>query len=129
MYQHYPSAPPPPSTEISNLKKANLIENLSEAQANSDPRNMHSWNLLGGLGSHDLSAMRDVIGMPKKCLMATRSDEGNGTGSWWSVLFDYGGFKCYYEVRLLFQCGVGFFLSLECRCVTITCPILGAWLA
>ena len=29
------------------------------------------WRLLGGLGSHDLSAMREAIGMPKRAIGAS----------------------------------------------------------
>jgi hypothetical protein len=41
-----------------------------------DPRNQFTWGLLNGLASHDLSAMRELIGMPQKVLCATRSDDG-----------------------------------------------------
>lgn len=65
--------------------------------------------LLTTLGCHDLSAMRDVFGMPKRCLIATRSrddlpgDQGQGKGSfWWSIIFEYEGFKAYFEASILF---------------------------
>jgi hypothetical protein len=29
---------------------------------------VEAWSLLGGLGSHDLSAMREALGMPEKVL-------------------------------------------------------------
>jgi predicted dehydrogenase len=47
--------------------------------------------LLGGLGSHDLSAMREVLGMP---LSVTGADLSNPI---WSVLFRYDGFPVVYE--------------------------------
>ncbi|KAK6522848.1 hypothetical protein TWF281_002279 [Arthrobotrys megalospora] len=47
--------------------------------------------LLGGLGSHDLSAMRELIGMPKGVLGA------RVTPQMWTVLFDYTTFAVTYE--------------------------------
>lgn len=35
-----------------------------------------TWNLLNGLATHDLSAMRELFGMPQKVLHATRSNGG-----------------------------------------------------
>ncbi|KXL47324.1 hypothetical protein M433DRAFT_77053, partial [Acidomyces richmondensis BFW] len=48
-------------------------------------------NLLGGLGSHDLSAMREAIGMPKSVLGARLQ------GPIWSALLDYDYFSVSYE--------------------------------
>lgn len=41
-----------------------------------NPRDQRTWMLLNGLSSHDLSAMRELIGMPQKVLSAARSDNG-----------------------------------------------------
>lgn len=35
-----------------------------------------SWMLLNGLSTHDISAMREMIGMPKRVLKATRCKQG-----------------------------------------------------
>lgn len=35
-----------------------------------------TWSLLNGLASHDLSAMRELIGMPQKVISAARSLDG-----------------------------------------------------
>lgn len=43
-----------------------------------------TWMLLNGLSTHDISAMREIIGMPKRVLKATRCN--NGLFSF--VLFD-----------------------------------------
>ncbi|KZO93596.1 NAD-P-binding protein [Calocera viscosa TUFC12733] len=52
------------------------------------------WRLLGGLGSHDLSVMREVLGMPRKALAAhTRIPRSRFI----SAMFDYGSFVCVYE--------------------------------
>lgn len=97
MHQHYyKDLPSSASSELIARRASNLKENLG-AKADSDPRSANSWALLHSLGSHDLSAMRDVIGMPEKCLCATRSDDGDSSW-WWTALFQYRGFKAYYEV-------------------------------
>jgi len=52
------------------------------------------WRLLGGLGSHDLSVMRETLGMPKRALAAhTRIPKSRFI----SAMFDYGSFVCTYE--------------------------------
>lgn len=51
-------------------------------------------DLLGGLGTHDLSAMREVLGMPKKVIGATL------TPKFWTALLDYGTFTLVYESGL-----------------------------
>lgn len=43
-----------------------------------------TWNLLNGLGTHDISAMRELIGMPKRVISATRSCGGR----FMTVLFE-----------------------------------------
>ncbi|RFU33977.1 hypothetical protein B7463_g2340, partial [Scytalidium lignicola] len=48
-------------------------------------------DLLGGLGSHDLSAMREALGMPTAVLGASLGYP------MWSVLFQYPGFSVIYE--------------------------------
>ncbi|WWD09095.1 hypothetical protein V865_007215 [Kwoniella europaea PYCC6329] len=98
-YQQYFTDHPSASTaEMFKRIKANLHENLG-GKAEEDKRNAHSWSLLHSLASHDLSAMRDVIGMPEKCLFASRSDNGDKSW-WWNVVWGYKGFKCYYEMAV-----------------------------
>jgi hypothetical protein len=41
-----------------------------------NPRDIMTWALLTGMASHDLSALRELIGMPKSVLAATRSPSG-----------------------------------------------------
>ncbi|KAF1977759.1 NAD(P)-binding protein [Bimuria novae-zelandiae CBS 107.79] len=49
------------------------------------------WRLFGGLGSHDLSVMREVLGMPEKVV-------GSSIGfPFWNVLFKYSGFTVSYD--------------------------------
>ncbi|EEY22427.1 myo-inositol 2-dehydrogenase [Verticillium alfalfae VaMs.102] len=50
-----------------------------------------AWRILCGLGSHDLSLMREVLGMPT-------SVQGSSLGfPFWNVLFKYPGFTVSYE--------------------------------
>ncbi|EMD00747.1 hypothetical protein BAUCODRAFT_29104 [Baudoinia panamericana UAMH 10762] len=51
------------------------------------------WFLLGGLGSHDLSLMREALGMPQSVLGCSL----NANVPFWTVLFQYPGFVCSYE--------------------------------
>ncbi len=78
--------------DLNSRKTANIAEVVGAERAK-DPSMMGAWAMLGGLASHDLSAMRELIGMPEKCLVATKGD-----GRWWSALFGYKGFKAYFEV-------------------------------
>ncbi|KAK5133558.1 hypothetical protein LTR08_007597 [Meristemomyces frigidus] len=50
------------------------------------------WSLLGGLGSHDLSLMREALGTPQSVLGCSLNP-----ASIWNVLFQYPGFACSYE--------------------------------
>ena len=50
--------------------------------------------LLASLGSHDLSAMRELLGMPTEVLGASLDLRKSPI---WSVLFQYEGFACVYE--------------------------------
>lgn len=55
--------------------------------------NEKMWALLGGLGSHDLSAMREALGMPQHVLGCSL----NAKRPCWVVLFQYPHFVCTYE--------------------------------
>lgn len=70
---------------------------LSPEQA-ANPRDVGTYRLLGGLGSHDLSAMRELLGMPKRCIAATRS-KADGP-PFLTALFEYDGFTTTYETGI-----------------------------
>lgn len=53
-----------------------------------------TYHLLGGLSSHDLSAMREILGMPERVVAAQQH------GSFLTVLFDYNDFTTLYEVGI-----------------------------
>jgi hypothetical protein len=48
----------------------------SAAEKATNPLDQRSWMLLNGLATHDISAMRELIGMPQKVLKAARSPDG-----------------------------------------------------
>ncbi|KAJ4356256.1 uncharacterized protein N0V89_004287 [Didymosphaeria variabile] len=55
------------------------------------PESTLMWRLFGSLGSHDLSVMREVLGMPEKVV-------GSSLGfPFWNVLFKYSTFTVSYE--------------------------------
>ncbi|GAA5989634.1 hypothetical protein JCM10908_000562 [Rhodotorula pacifica] len=70
---------------------------LSPEQA-ANPRDVGTYRLLGGLGSHDLSAMRELLGMPKRCLAASRSRAGGLP--YVSAMFEFDGFTTMYETGI-----------------------------
>jgi predicted dehydrogenase len=55
-----------------------------------------TYELMIGLCTHDLSAMRELIGMPKKVLYATQRHNGSYIGA----AFDYGEFVCHFETTI-----------------------------
>ncbi|KAG8723831.1 hypothetical protein FRC09_001592 [Ceratobasidium sp. 395] len=61
-----------------------------------DPGLVDTYRLLTSLGSHDLSAMRELIGMPKRCIGAGK----NADGSFLTALFEYDGFITTYETGI-----------------------------
>ncbi|KAK8864559.1 hypothetical protein IAR55_001809 [Kwoniella newhampshirensis] len=79
--------------ERTALSKAQHEEALGVKRAG-NPSDMLAWMLLNGLSSHDLSAMRELIGMPSACLSATMN------GLFMTALFQYDGFVASYEVGL-----------------------------
>lgn len=66
---------------------------VAEAIGDATPDLTRSYRLLCGLSSHDLSAMRELIGMPKRVLSASH---WNG-GSFLHVVMDYGEFQAVLE--------------------------------
>ncbi|KAH8688213.1 hypothetical protein BGZ61DRAFT_40211 [Ilyonectria robusta] len=64
---------------------------LTECGAETSEGNRIFWQFLGSLASHDLSAMREVLGMPEGVFGASV------TMPFWNVLFKYPGFNVSYE--------------------------------
>jgi predicted dehydrogenase len=55
-----------------------------------------AYAVLLGLSSHDLSAMRELLGVPNKVLFATQ----RGDGLYIAAAFDYGPFVCQFETGI-----------------------------
>lgn len=68
-------------------------ELMHEAIGEAPAELRRAYNLLLGLGSHDLSAMRELLGMPQRVLYAAQRHGG----VYVTAAFDYGGFVCHYE--------------------------------
>jgi predicted dehydrogenase len=69
---------------------------LVEAIGTSERPRALVYNLLLGLSSHDVSAMRELIGMPKRVLHAGFRREG----MFITAAFDYGDFICHFETGI-----------------------------
>jgi predicted dehydrogenase len=77
-------------------KDAQLREQaaLDEAlNGKSTPALRRAYALLLGLSSHDLSAMRELLGMPGKVLFAAQ----RSGGVYLTAAFDYGSYVCHFE--------------------------------
>ena len=66
---------------------------VTEAIGDVTPELTRAYRLLCGLSSHDLSAMRELIGMPERVLSASQWKGG----SFLHVVMDYGGFQTVLE--------------------------------
>lgn len=71
---------------LDRLTRASILE----AIGTDDAVLGRCYNLLLGLSSHDLSAMRELLGMPKRVMHAAQRDGGRVI----SATFDYGDFVC-----------------------------------
>jgi predicted dehydrogenase len=67
-------------------------ELVREALGSLEPGPAGAYDLLLGLGSHDSSAMRELLGTPRGVLAAAVR------GSYVTATIDYGGFVCHFEV-------------------------------
>ncbi|CAK9787084.1 NAD(P)-binding protein [Cutaneotrichosporon oleaginosum] len=69
---------------------------LAEALGEHSARDAETWGLLTSLAVHDISAMRELIGMPRRVVSASRSADCQ----WIWATFEYDGFVAYYEVGI-----------------------------
>jgi predicted dehydrogenase len=67
---------------------------VDEALGSVEPSRARAYDLLLGLGSHDLSAMRELLGLPRDVAFAAQRRDGGYV----SATLDYGGFVCQFEV-------------------------------
>jgi hypothetical protein len=63
----------PEDVEEMKTRTADIIDQAlaKELGLKPSPENTKMWRLLGGLGSHDLSAMREALGLPLKAIGAS----------------------------------------------------------
>lgn len=78
----------------SRADTAALLEQVVGAGAPADL--MRAYQVLTGLSSHSLSAMRELIGLPKRVIAAHRKQNGESI----VALFDYGHFTAIYEALI-----------------------------
>ena len=66
---------------------------LEALDGSADQNLKNAYRLMLGLSSHDLSAMRELLGMPSKVLFAAQ----RGNGRYLAAAFDYGSYICQFE--------------------------------
>ena len=67
-------------------------ELVADALGPLEPGPAGAYDLLLGLGSHDSSAMRELLGMPRAVISASQR------GSYVAATLDYGEFVCHFEI-------------------------------
>ncbi len=71
-------------------------ERITEAIGQAPPELCSAYGLLLGLSSHDISAMRELLGMPQRVLYAAQRHGG----LYLSGAFDYGSYVCQFETGI-----------------------------
>ena len=71
-------------------RRAGLVE---EAIGTAPAPLVNAYGLLLGLGSHDISAMRELLGRPRGVTSATLGHEGHYV----AATLDYGSYACHFE--------------------------------
>src|SRR3954469_24103989 len=69
-------------------------ELIAEALGDVEPARANAYGMLLGLGSHDLSAMRELLGLPRDVIHAAQRRDGGYV----TATLDYGGFVCQFEI-------------------------------
>jgi predicted dehydrogenase len=69
---------------------------IAEAIGKTHPDLARAYRLMLGLSSHDISAMREILGMPRRVLYAAL----RYGGMYISASFDYGTYVCHYETGI-----------------------------
>ncbi|KIX08390.1 uncharacterized protein Z518_03046 [Rhinocladiella mackenziei CBS 650.93] len=83
----------PEATEDRRAKESDILNQALSVECGVpvSPESARMWRLLGGLGSHDLSTMREALGMPQGVI-------GASLGSpFWSAMLQYPTFSVTYE--------------------------------
>ena len=82
--------------DVLDAARAEQARRFMAAVGVSDGPKAAAYGLMLGLSSHDISAMRELLGMPQKVLYA-RADHG---GMFITAAFDYGSFVCQFETGI-----------------------------
>ena len=82
--------------DVIDAGKARLAALTQEAAGASSGPRANAYALLLGLSSHDLSAMRGLIGMPGRVLHCALKQDGRAI----TAAFDYGDFVCQFETAV-----------------------------
>ncbi|TIB38461.1 hypothetical protein E3P86_01615 [Wallemia ichthyophaga] len=86
-----------PETSSADMKRrSSEIAEQALGSAETDSQAYNLYRLLGSLGSHDLSAMRELLGIPKGVCGVSNTTPSNA-GGFFTAMFDYGGFVAMYE--------------------------------
>ncbi|GAA5856994.1 hypothetical protein JCM5353_001873 [Sporobolomyces roseus] len=88
----------PPSANEDRLSRGRQIASSAIPTLASSPRDVSTYRLLGSLGSHDLSAMRELLGSPKSCFAATRNQDDSKP--FITAMLEYEGFTTIYETGI-----------------------------
>jgi predicted dehydrogenase len=85
------------TSEHAKTDRADRAAKLVKDAIGDAPADLRSaYRLLCGLGSHDLSAMREVIGFPKRVVSARQWNNGR----FMSAILEYDGFHVTYETGI-----------------------------
>jgi predicted dehydrogenase len=76
--------------------KSDMAEAVQLAIGVQSPENVVAYGLLLGLSSHDVSAMRELLGRPRGVLGATQRNGGRVI----TASFDFGHFVCQFETAV-----------------------------
>ncbi|KAF8674944.1 multicopper oxidase family [Rhizoctonia solani] len=88
-----------PEFSADRVGRAQTISNTAlGAQRAKDSDKVFTYRLLGGLGSHDLSAMWELLGPPKRCIGAGKITDGICKST--NILRKYDGFMTTYETGI-----------------------------
>ena len=82
--------------EMLERGNAALAAKNLEAIGTADGVRARTYAILLGLSSHDISAMRELIGLPQRVLYAATRK----SGLFISAAFDYGAFVCHFETGI-----------------------------
>jgi predicted dehydrogenase len=85
---------PPAAAETRERVAAQLLREVFPDHAHITPAMVRTCRFLGGLGSHDLSIMREILGMPLRCTGVSVHPP------FFTATFEYDGYAVSYETGI-----------------------------